>query len=172
MTELTHAQLRERQLQTLALAKWMKDTTNNLVKPAEDGAKAWLADNDMTPGSKQAAFVNGEEVGTVSRAKVGEKLAIDDEAEFADWLEENGFQPEYEMRLKPQWTTTEFLKGLWETAKKKDGELPAGTVIKETGGFVSIRMSVDQRDALTREIQAAQAVNDALHKLGIEAGNE
>ncbi len=35
----------------------MQDTVRARVKPAEDAAKAWLAHNDMTPGSKQAAIV-------------------------------------------------------------------------------------------------------------------
>lgn len=197
MTELTHPQERERQLQILAVSKWMQDTVRARVKPAEDAAKAWLAHNDMTPGSKQAAIVNDVEVATVSRSKVTQKLAITDETGYAIWLEENGWNPQYTLtltvtdtalydrfvafaaeydnkqvdvsfKLKPQHTSQTQLDALLATLKD-GGELPDGLDFKETGGSISVRMTPAQKEALYSQISAVHAVDEVITGLGIEA---
>lgn len=197
MTELTHPQERERQLQILAVSKWMQDTVRARVKPAEDAAKAWLAHNDMTPGSKQAAIVNDVEIATVSRSKVTQKLSVVDEAEYAKWLEENGWNPQYTLtltvndtglydrfmafaaeydskqvdvsfKLKPQHTSQTQLDALLATLKD-GGELPDGLDFKETGGSISVRMTPAQKEALYSQISAVHAVNEVITGLGIEA---
>ena len=161
-------------MQTLALAKWIQESAKNLAGPMEAEAKAWLRDQELEPGDRSYASIDGDEVATISRAKLTTRtvLTIVDEAAFGHWLIEQGHEDPWQMRLKDWAKTASFIEGVMKHA---DGEIPDGVALEERhgGGSVSVRQTDTQRAALEKHIAALHEVTATFDSLiQIEGGDE
>ena len=161
-------------LQTLALAKWIQESAKNIAGPAEADAKAWLRDNELAPGDRSYALIDGDEVATVSRSKITTRpnITITDETAFGHWLVEQGHENPWQMRLADWARQQSFIEGV---IKHADGEVPDGIEFTErtTGGSVSVRQTDTQREALEKHISALHEVMATFDTLTqVEGGEE
>ena len=129
--------------QRMALIKRISD----IVKDAEAATKEALTD-EMEPGDRKRVAIDGVQVATISRAEHKTTLApvITSEAALIGWMKANGHEDAVVVRETiPDWWITGELAEITAT-----GELPNGVDITEktTGGYVSVRMTADQKAAL------------------------
>lgn len=166
MNELTPRQARQQALQTLALAKWLKETVKDTVGPLEKQAKAWLIENDLDPGTRIPARVGDEDVATVSYTNPEEKItpAVTDETAFGAWLEEQGHTNIWEQRLTEQYRAPGFLTHLLDTL---EGELPDGVDVRTTQAapYITVRQTPKQANALTEAVDALRSLETAVHQI-------
>lgn len=158
--------------QTLALAKWVLARAADVAKPLEAEAKEWLAENDLDPGMRLPALIDGDEVATISRSKIADRqnIIVEDEEAFGEWLVKNGHENPFQVRLHDWAKQPSFLEAV---VVKAEGEVPDGVIVstRRTGGTVSIRQSDAQRENLEKHIEALQAITDTFDALGaLEAG--
>jgi len=171
--ELALREARQAALQTLALAKWLQESAKQIAVPLEKEAKAWLAENDMDPGSRHYARIDDDQVATVSRSDLREvtNILIEDEDAFGAWLIANGHDNPFQMRLHDWARQPAFLEAV---IKKAEGEVPDGVAVskKVTGGSMNVRQSDTQREALERHIAGLRQISESFDALAeIESGD-
>lgn len=166
MNELTPRQARQQALQTLALAKWLKETVKDTVNPLEKAAKAWLIENDLDPGTRVPARVGEQDVATVSYTNPEEKATptITDEAAFGAWLEERGHTNIWEQRLAEHYRAPGLLTQLID---KLEGELPDGVDVRTTQAapYITVRQTPKQANALTEAVEALRSLETAVQQI-------
>lgn len=166
MKELTPRQARQQALQTLALAKWLKDAVRTVVTPLETAAKGWLIENDLDPGSRVPARVGEHDVATVSYSNPEAKItpSIIDETVFGAWLEDQGHTNIWERRLTEQYVAPSFLSKL---VADLEGELPDGVDVRVTQAdpYITVRQSPKQAQALEDAVEALRALGAAVEQI-------
>ena len=172
-SELAPRDARRAALQTLALAKWLQERAKDLAKPLEDEAKHWLSENDMDPGTRLLAYVDEEEVATVSRSKVTDRqnIIVEDEEAFGEWLIENGHENPFQVRLADWARQPSFLEAV---IVKAEGEVPDGVIVsvRRTGGTVAVRQSEGQRENLEAAISALTTLTTTFEQITLLGGDQ
>lgn len=134
--------------QRMALIKRVLD----VVKDAEAATKEALI-SDMEPGDRKKVAIDGAQVATISRAEIKETVtwAIENPGALIAWAKANGYEEAVVVReeLADWFTTPAHLEALYRKCGIPDGVEP---LVKETGGYVTVRMSADQKAALDQII--------------------
>lgn len=132
--------------QELAARMVVVKAVKDRVAAEEARLKAALSEV-MDPGDRKMAVVDGAEIGTVSRAKAGVRAVLRDEAALVEWCRANGHQGAIVEAVADWFKAPRNLLALIE---KSGGEVPDGVDLADSGGFVSVRQSAAQEDALAR----------------------
>lgn len=128
----------------MAAVKYLKD----VIATEEVRVKAAL-EAELEPGDRKMATLEGAEIGTITRAKLGtkERVVVTSEPALLAWCKANGQEDAIVTRLADWFTAEANLAALIA----KTGELPDGVDIetRESGGYISVRQSDTQKDNLT-----------------------
>lgn len=166
MTIESHREARQRALQTLALAKWLKDSVADVITPLEKDAKQWLIENDMTPGTRLPAYVEDADVATISLTKGATErgFAVTDEEAYGNWLEANGFTDVWEERVRPHHTAASTLDALVE---RMEGELPDGLEyrVRERKPYITVRQTDTQAEALAEAVKVLATLQNVIYQI-------
>lgn len=117
------------------------------LRDAEKQTKHDLMVAGLGPGDRLHARVDGDDCGTVSMSSPSERFAVTDDRAFTRWCQEN--RPD---AVVP--TVRESDKRAILAAVPDTGEIPDGVESKLGPPTVSVRLTQDQRDALTAAIHA------------------
>ncbi|MGJ9487085.1 hypothetical protein ACRQFN_09275 [Actinotignum sp. GS-2025e] len=140
-----------------------------IAKYVTDQAKAYVADVDkasreylrsrLFPGNKLTAL---GDTGDVRRSRVSEKYEIVNERAFGQWLEKEGFTDVF-TGLAEHYRSQVQLAAIKERLdNERNGEIPAGVEIRETGGTVSATINRGQKEKIAERFARLHALPGAV----------
>lgn len=151
----------------IAVAQYIKKIVAGVVDPMFKDAKAYLAESHMNGGDRAQAYLDGQEVATISRTKDGEDWKITDELAYAKWLEENTAERDVlVLRPSPRVLETSYL-ALLRKQLEGTGEVPDGVEITDKPGYITVRISDKQRAAI-ESMGALTGFNELIEMVAIE----